>query len=71
MKKHFINILNAIFTIIESIYWIFRRLYFNFSRYILKPYFDVETPIYRKWHDRRAKRIQALIDQEHSKYAPV
>lgn len=60
------NILTGVMIIAAAVYNINRRLYFRLSRYVLKPYFGIETPIYRKWHDRRAKKLQAMLDNEHS-----
>lgn len=60
------SIAEALIMIIAALYKIERRLYFKFSRYVLKRYFGIETPIYRKWHDRRAKKIQLALDAQHN-----
>lgn len=36
---------------------------------VLHRHFGIETAIYRKWHDKRAKKLQALLDDEHSLYS--
>ena len=43
------------------------KIWFLMSRRVLKPHFGIETRIYRKWHDRRAARIQRALDREHNK----
>ena len=43
------------------------RFWLLVSRRILKPHFDIETRTYRKWHGRRAARIQRALDREHNK----
>lgn len=66
MTKNLIQIAEGLVQIIAGIYKIVRRVYFKFSRNVLKRYFGIETPIYKRWHDRRAKKLQQLLDAEHN-----
>lgn len=42
-----------------------KELYFVFSVYVLKRRFGIENSVYREWHDRRAHRLQMVLDMEH------
>lgn len=65
MKKPLLKIAEAVLTIIASLFLIIRYLWLKFSVNVLKRMFDVETPTYRKWHQRRVDRIQKALDKEH------
>lgn len=43
------------------------KVWLLISRRILMPHFNIETRIYRKWHDHRAARIQRALDRQHNK----
>lgn len=60
------NIIIAVCSVIAAIWFGCRRAWFKLSRRVLKPYFGIETKVYTKWHDRRAKYIQEQLDLEHN-----
>lgn len=45
-----------------------RRFYHNFCINVLWKRFQIRTSVYYEWHDKRAKKLQALLDNEHSMY---
>ncbi len=71
MKTIISNILLVTLTIIASILYspvyCSMKVWLIVSRRILKPHFDIETRMYRKWHTRRSARIQKALDREHNK----
>ena len=72
MKTLTTNLLEVIFEIalhiIASVYRFIRRSYRRFCIKVLWMHFGIETPAYHQWHDKRAKKLQALLDNEHSMY---
>ena len=71
MKTVICNIAMAIVVIVAGI--LYSPIYYSLkvwlivSRRVLKPHFDIETRMYRKWHTRRSARIQKALDREHNK----
>lgn len=66
MKRNILIIVEALLIIVAPFYKISVRLYFKFSRHILKRYFGIETPIYRKWRKYRANKLQLALDAENN-----
>lgn len=70
MKTEIYNLIEAILNIalivIAGICKFLRRQYRRFCINILWKRFQIETSAYKKWHARRAKKIQMLLDEEHS-----
>lgn len=71
MKAIISNIMLVVLTIIAgtlySPIYCSMKMWLIVSRRILKPHFDIETRMYRKWHSRRSARIQKALDREHNK----
>lgn len=65
MKRPLLDIAEAIVTIIASLILIVRYLWTQFCVRFLKGVCRIETPTYRKWWARRAKKIQKMLDKEH------
>lgn len=65
MKKPIIEIAEAILTIVISLIKIVRYLWIKFCVKFLKGVCRIETPTYRKYWERRSKRIQRMLDKEH------
>lgn len=72
MKTQVINLLWAIVSImliiIAAVYKFVRRYYRRFCIKVLWKRFQIRTSVYHQWHDKRAKKLQALLDNEHSMY---
>lgn len=72
MKTKFTNLLWAIFDMvviaIAVMYKFIRRYYRRFCIKVLWKRFQIRTSVYQQWHDKRAKKLQALLDNEHSMY---
>lgn len=72
MKNQFVNILVAIATILLIVlawmYKMVRRCYRRFCIKVLWKRFQIRTSVYYQWHDKRAKKLQALLNSEHSMY---
>lgn len=65
MTNILINALCGVCSIIAPLYFLALKAWQLFSIRILKRYLGIETSTYRKWHDRRARRIQRELDREH------
>lgn len=72
MKTQVTNLLWAIASIVlivlAAMYKFVRRYYRRFCIKILWKRFGIRTAVYHQWHDRRAKKLQMLLDNEHSMY---
>lgn len=72
MKKEIINLLVAILNIaliiIAAMYKFVRRIYRRFCIKVLWKRFGIRTAVYHQWHNRRSKKLQMLLDCEHSAY---
>lgn len=72
MKTQVTNLLWAIVSIvliiIAAVYKFVRRHYRRFCIKVLWKRFQIRTSVYYQWHDKRAKKLQALLDNEHSMY---
>lgn len=70
MKTEIYNLIEAILNIaliiIAGICKFLRRQYRRFCINILWERFQIKTSVYKKWHDRRAREIQILLDEQHS-----
>lgn len=60
-------ILAPVAMVIVAALWT-RRQYRCFCINVLWKRFQVRTSAYERWHDKRAKKLQALLDIEHSMY---
>lgn len=47
----------------EKFFIVVIRGMLRFDRYVLKRYFNIETPLYRCWWKAHVKKIQQQIDQ--------
>lgn len=56
----------ALFLPIAYLWRISRRAYRRFCIKVLWKRFRIRTSTYRKWHDRQARNIQRLLDEEHN-----
>lgn len=72
MKNLILTIIFApIAVVIVACSWAYRktrRQYCRFCINVLWKRFQVRTSAYERWHDKRAKKLQALLDNEHSMY---
>lgn len=55
-------------TVFIALFAIGYHFWVHFSVKCLKRWLNVETSAYLKWHDRRARLLQAQLDNEHSHY---
>lgn len=55
---------DTVMLVIESVV----RLMLWTSRKILKKYLNIETPLYKMWWKNNCKRVQKLLDKEHSEF---
>lgn len=73
MKTQITNLLWAIASIvlivIAAVYKFVRRYYRRFCIKVLWKRFRIRTSVYSQWHDKRAKKLQALLDNEHSMHS--
>lgn len=72
MKTQVTNLLWAIVSIvliiIAAVYKFVRRHYRRFCIKVLWKRFGIRTAVYHQWHNRRSKKLQMLLDCEHSAY---
>lgn len=72
MKTQLGKIALAIVTIILIAFgWVYRfvrRYYRRFCINVLWKHFRIRTSVYHKWHAKRAKKLQEMLDNEHSVY---
>lgn len=72
MKTQAINLISALVLLIAIpvayVYKFGRRYYRRFCIKVLWKQFHIQTPVYHKWHDHRAKKLQLALDNEHSAY---
>lgn len=72
MKTQITNLFVAMLTIvcivIAGLYRFVRRCYRRFCIKVLWKRFQIRTSVYYQWHDKRAKKLQAALDEEHSMY---
>lgn len=73
MKEQILIIGEALLTILAIIIRgtsvkICRRLYRRFCIKVLWKQFRIETPVYQRWHDKRAVKLQLALDNAHSDY---
>lgn len=72
MKDQIINLFVAMLSIalivIAGVYKFVRRYYRRFCIKVLWKHFRIRTSVYYQWHDRRAKKLQAALDNQHSMY---
>lgn len=72
MKDQIINLFVATLSIalivIAGLYKFGRRCYRRFCIKVLWKRFQIRTSVYRQWHDRRAKKLQAALDNQRSMY---
>lgn len=72
MKTQVTNLLWAIASIvlivIAAVYKFVRRNYRRFCIKVLWKRLGIRTAVYHQWHDRRSKKLQMLLDCEHSAY---
>lgn len=72
MKEQILIIGEALLTIlaiiIGGVFKVCRRMYRRFCIKVLWKQFRIETATYRKWHDRRAEKLQLALDNAHSAY---
>lgn len=70
MKTQITNLLvamlNIVCIVIIGLYKFVRRCYRRFCIKVLWKRFQIRTSVYYQWHDKRAKKIQAALDKEHS-----
>lgn len=64
----FVAILSIAIILIAGVYKFVRRQYRRFCIKVLWKHFQIRTSVYHKWHNRRAKKLQTLLDNEHSMY---
>lgn len=69
MKTPFFNLIKALLIfaimIIASVYKFSRRHYRRFCIKVLWKKLHIRTSVYHQWHDRRAKKMQVALDNEH------
>lgn len=72
MKAQFLNLIEAFLTIlvigVAYVYKFGRRMYRRFCIKVLWKHFQIRTSVYHQWHDRRAKKLQDMLDNKHSLY---
>lgn len=72
MKTEIVNILwallNIALIIIAGLYKFGGRMYRRFCIKVLWKHFQIRTSVYHRWHNRRAKKLQDMLDNEHSLY---
>lgn len=72
MKTQFTNLLIAMLdvtlAIIVGLYKFGRRMYRRFCIQVLWKRFQIRTSVYYQWHDKRAKKLQEALDNQHSAY---
>lgn len=68
MKTQLINLSISLATIvliiIARVYKFMRKMYRRFCICVLWKKFCIRTSVYQQWHDRRAVKLQALLDAE-------
>lgn len=72
MKTATYNLLVAFATIlllsVAYTYKTGRKLYRRFCIKVLWKQFHIRTSVYESWHRKRAAKLQAALDNEHSMY---
>lgn len=64
----FVAMLNIVLIVIAGVYKFVRRCYRRFCIKVLWKHFRIRTSVYYQWHDKRAKKLQVLLDNECSIY---
>ena len=59
-------VLNIALIIIAGLYKFGRRIYRRFCIKVLWKRFQIRTSVYHQWHDRRAKKLQEALDNQHN-----
>ena len=68
ITNFFVAMLSIAVIIIVRLYMSTCRYYRRFCIKVLWKRFQIRTSVYRQWHDKRAKKLQEMLDNEHSMY---
>lgn len=71
-KNQFIVFINALGTCLVELLWLIIRIIVElsteFSIRVLKRYLNIETPLYKRYWEKRSEWIQKTIDRAHPEF---